>query len=1414
MARDADLQRLKENRSAGKRKVTRTFNTLQAELAENQGGGETAKALYERLKVEFREFETAFDAYEKFLDEEEKKADLEDYRTLGTYFQEVARKVSAAEKLINVASNKEVLASARLSFANSFDLYKWQRSEVMEIVVAYEGKEAGDLKDDGSVRVSLNVLEAELQTLKSKFNKLILESMAELKTQCEATNGNWEDEKTRIGFDASHEDINRASNVLRQLRIAADEQDRREKAEDSVAGHKKRLEEISAQARAAPAQNVPKPAAVKLDKVETPKFNGEYRSWASFLKEFKLIVVPDREPTDIGLRLKQAMPKKFSHLLANIETHKYEEMLDVLQDKFGNQRHIISSCSAEIEMIKKPTSDEAFLVMVDKLEKILRDCEAVDLQSYLDHPSMISKVEQKMPDVIKGKWLDYCADNSLLKGNNAKDLFPKLIKFMISRRDVADYVVGDPSAAASSSKVKYCYVMDITKEPVSATAHKINVGGGETSQSEKKVTPCWACFKEGAEIKEEVCHHFTKCPEWKKLSLEAKKKLVMCLKCPFQRDHKTESCPNKNKQTWRGVCVHCSKKNDHHWVFCDKKSNKSACKSASLEIIEDSSLHFSSSSKSLVKTLIVRGRTDDELISVMEDNCSTDSFVRIGKAEEMKLKGEPVVLELEGINETKRMETQLYHVPVQDKLGNIHKVSCYGLPEIAKEADQPDETEYRELCRKFNVDPSEVQKPEQIDLLLSSKDNFLMSDTVVASKDGVKLFSGPLGKAFLGDMDTKKTCSYPARVIPVHPASVKRARTIKGPLSNREILDYFKEEAIGAECSPRCGSCACGKCPTGAQQMSIKEEKAYKRFRDNMVLDKVGSQDDPGPYWRTTYPWLVPRSDLVDNYGAVLGVMNSTSRKLEKNPEWRTVYEKQLRDLVDLGFAGEVSKDELDQWVKEGNKRYFIAHQMVIDEGNKTSPVRCVFNSSQVFRGYSLNSSWELGPDMTGSLNGILVRFREGAVAAQGDVRKMYYAVRVEKEEQMMQLWLWRFSGEDQIRIFAMKRLVMGNKPSANVSQIALKETAHLDDNAEKFPAARTALCDNSYVDNVFTIADSHEEVKGNIADIEEVAGQGGFLFKQPWMISGQTKENVQIGAPPSENTEKALGIFWDVENDQLFVKVQIDGKKRKLILTLDSYIQNPGLKLTVRDCLSLHARCFDPNGLILPVKMSGMLLFRKTLQVLSAQNKANGEDKKLPWDQEVVGELRVHWMNYFEMLEGVRNVSFPRSVKPINVDPAIKPTIVTFSDGNKEAFGAVLYLLWTLIGGEKEARLVTSKAKLAPLLNQGEVVKNELAGATFAVRLKSWMIQNSSLSLGEYQPFVDSQIVQHMVRREDYELNTYAGLRVKEIARKSDVSSWLHISSKDNFVADILTKGTRPENIKEGSDWQTGPKWLTGDPR
>ena len=66
MARDADLQRLKEARAAAKRKCTRTFNILEANLEEDCL--ESAEALYERLRVqEFPQFEAAFDSYESPL---------------------------------------------------------------------------------------------------------------------------------------------------------------------------------------------------------------------------------------------------------------------------------------------------------------------------------------------------------------------------------------------------------------------------------------------------------------------------------------------------------------------------------------------------------------------------------------------------------------------------------------------------------------------------------------------------------------------------------------------------------------------------------------------------------------------------------------------------------------------------------------------------------------------------------------------------------------------------------------------------------------------------------------------------------------------------------------------------------------------------------------------------------------------------------------------------------------------------------------------------------------------------------------------------------------------------------------------------------------------------------------------------
>ena len=104
---------------------------------------------------------------------------------------------------------------------------------------------------------------------------------------------------------------------------------------------------------------------------------------------------------------------------------------------------------------------------------------------------------------------------------------------------------------------------------------------------------------------------------------------------------------------------------------------------------------------------------------------------------------------------------------------------------------------------------------------------------------------------------------------------------------------------------------------------------------------------------------------------------------------------------------------------------------MALNPSSKTTPVRCVYNCSQVYKGHSLNESLALGPENgLASLHGGLLRVREGPHAAQGDITKQYYMLRLEPEEEMMQLWLWKFAEDDQVKTFCMTRLVMGLKPS------------------------------------------------------------------------------------------------------------------------------------------------------------------------------------------------------------------------------------------------------------------------------------------------------------------------------------------------------------------------------------------------
>ena len=357
----------------------------------------------------------------------------------------------------------------------------------------------------------------------------------------------------------------------------------------------------------------------------------------------------------------------------------------------------------------------------------------------------------------------------------------------------------------------------------------------------------------------------------------------------------------------------------------------------------------------------------------------------------------------------------------------------------------------------------------------------------------------------------------------------------------------------------------------------------------------------------------------------------------------------------------------------------------------------------------------------------------------------------------------------------------------------------------------------DAYVDNVFRTAPDIETLKADIKEVVDVSKMGGFEYKE-WIISGQDIPEQLIGVhlphAIANDEERALGMSWDVKDDKFYVKSNLEkpGKKQKksevsVTINKDS-IDRINIKphLTIRACLSLHAKAYDPLGLVLPTKMVGSLLFRKTLQEMKRERKG-----KIPWDEEINNqELKDEWIQYFEMLLVIDDVKFTRCVKPLNADPKKLPDLVTFCDGNPDSFGVVAYALYDLIDGGKAAAILMSKAKLGPLTHKGETVKNELCGATFASRLKIWILQESGINFQNHHHFLDSMIVLDMMKKESYGFNTFAGLRVGEIQQKTDLAQWHHIPSKEN-ISDILTRGVTPDKLGPDTVWQCGPAWLSG---
>lgn len=185
---------------------------------------------------------------------------------------------------------------------------------------------------------------------------------------------------------------------------------------------------------------------------------------------------------------------------------------------------------------------------------------------------------------------------------------------------------------------------------------------------------------------------------------------------------------------------------------------------------------------------------------------------------------------------------------------------------------------------------------------------------------------------------------------------------------------------------------------------------------------------------------------------------------------------------------------------------------------------------------------------------------------------------------------------------------------------------------------------------------------------------------RAPYLVNLDKGENLPV--------DRALGVHWDVEKDDIKFKVRITDKP-----------------LTRRGFLSIVSSMFDPLGLVSPVTLRA----KSILQTLCRQ--------RLAWDDQIPVKEAKEWERWLHTLPDLEKISVTRCYKQQCFEQVRNVQLHIFSDGSELGNGACAYLRLTNEDGIVSCSIVAGKSRLAPI-KQTSVPRLELCGAVVASRL------------------------------------------------------------------------------------------------
>lgn len=296
--------------------------------------------------------------------------------------------------------------------------------------------------------------------------------------------------------------------------------------------------------------------------------------------------------------------------------------------------------------------------------------------------------------------------------------------------------------------------------------------------------------------------------------------------------------------------------------------------------------------------------------------------------------------------------------------------------------------------------------------------------------------------------------------------------------------------------------------------------KEDKRFMD-IVSNSINIQEG---HYVVNLPFKSKDNVMPNNRKQADQRLLSLSRRFDRDNPFRDEYITFMNKVLDNGYASEVSLEDLSR--DDGHEWYLPHHGVFHPRKNK---IRVVFDCAARFQGTSLNERLLQGPNLTNSLVGTLIRFRQDEIAVMGDIESMFYQVRVPTKDASYLRFLWWKDGNHKIVPTEYQMIVhfFGATSSPSCVNYALRRTAEDCRGQFNDEVIDTVLC-NFYVDDCLKSVRNVSEAVCLVEDLQCLLSRGGFQIAK-WISNNR---EVMRSIPTSD---MAIGVKdLDLDQDSL----------------------------------------------------------------------------------------------------------------------------------------------------------------------------------------------------------------------------------------------------------------------------------------